>query len=354
METKMTCKIRKNDIMLTSPFKYFLDTLEFLPYSKITITDSEGMEGHGEIAHAVDINGEIQSGAYGFESILNYIFNNFDSVSTLKDIQNIMKYCRLNISHNTGLLCGVEQALFDILSQKTGKNLTEILGGDSKNKEVFIQITVPMKKTFELYKQSVDEIFKKHHPKFIKFKVGIDLPLESEVLHYCRALDSKVSISIDANQAFTKYKDALVFLEKIADVDISWAEQLLAKDDLAGMGYLQAGTDVLLMADESLHTPLEANYFCQNNLADCFNIKLAKTGGILKALEIIKIAESSGRKVMLGSMLHGKLGIEYNLAFALSQNFITHDFFSYFNVIETKDLGYINSDLSVSGQSLFT
>ncbi|MCC6448133.1 MAG: hypothetical protein IT215_05545, partial [Chitinophagaceae bacterium] len=51
---KMMCKIEKNNIGLTKPFTYFLDTLNSLPYSKITITDCDGITGEGEIVHAID------------------------------------------------------------------------------------------------------------------------------------------------------------------------------------------------------------------------------------------------------------------------------------------------------------
>ncbi|MCC6323424.1 hypothetical protein IT400_01385 [Candidatus Nomurabacteria bacterium] len=249
-------------------------------------------------------------------------------------------------------MCGIEQALFNILGKKTGKNLFETLG-NIENREIYIQTTIPMEKTFELYKNRVDEIIRNYNPKFVKFKVGIDLALESKIIYYLWRINNDISISIDANQAFANYRDALDFLDKISNVNISWAEQLLAKDDIAGMKSLRKTTRVPLMADESLHTPLEAEYFCQNNFVDYFNIKLAKTGGILKALEIIQVADKYDKKVMLGSMLHGKLGIEYNLGFALSQKFITNDFFSYFNVIETKELGYISSKLSVTNKSLY-
>lgn len=350
--SQMVCKIEKNDITLIKPFKYFLDTLKSLPYSKITITDINGISGEGEIVHALDANGEIQETAKFLEPIINYFLSGFKTIYSVNELNIVMQYLRLNIIHNTGLMCGIEQALFNILSQKTGKNLTELLGG-AKNKLIFIQTTIPMQKTFILYKDSIDMIVVNYHPKFVKFKIGVDLDLESEVIHYFRTLDSEVSISIDANQAFINSKRALDFLDKISDVKISWAEQMLAKDNLEGMRYLRAGTKVPLMADESLHTPLEAEYFCQNNLIDYLNIKLAKTGGILKAIEIIKVADKYDKKVMLGGMLHGKLGIEYNLGFALNQNFITQDFFSYFNIPETKELNYIGKDLSVSSESLF-
>lgn len=348
----MHLSIRTNNIKLNKPFKYFLAELTYLPYSLIIIKDNSGFVGQGEAAHSIDANGELQEGTIFYAPYLNSVLNNFDTVSSISDIELVMKNVRLNITHNTGLACGIEQALFGILNQKTGKNITELLGG-IKHEEIYIQTTIPIEKEINSYKQRIDLIFNNYRPRFVKFKAGVNLKLESEAMHYYRTLDKEVSISIDANQAFSNVDEAINFLKMVEDISISWAEQLLAKDDLCGMKYLREQTTIKLMADESVHLPLEAEYFCQNNLVDYINIKLAKTGGILKALEIIKIAEKYNKKVMLGSMLHGKLGIEYNLGFAMSQDFITQDFFSYFTVIETKDLGYINNNLSVTLKSLY-
>ena len=348
----MNISINKNNIKLEKPFKYFLAELIYLPYSMVEIKDDSGLIGQGEAVHSIDANGELQECAVFYEPYLNSILNNIDTVNSITDIDIVMKKIRLNVVHNTGLLCGIEQALFDILSQKTSKNITELMGG-VKNDLIYIQTTIPMEKEIISYRNKMDMIFNNYKPAFVKFKVGINTELESEAIHYYRSIDKDVGISIDANQAFLSADDALEFLNKISDLNISWAEQLLAKDDLDGMKLLRQNSSLQLMADESIHTSADAEYFCQNNLVDYLNIKLAKTGGILKALEIIKISEKYGKKVMLGSMLHGKLGIKYNLGFALSQNFITQDFFSYFNVTETKDLNYINNDLSFSMNSLY-
>lgn len=344
--------IQKNDIKLDKPFKYFLAELTYLLYSRIMIEDNTGLIGYGEAVHSIDSNGEIQEGAIFYEPYLNSTVSSFDTVSSISDIKDIMKKIRLNVIHNSGLLCGIEQALFDILSQKMGENITELLGG-AKQKSIIIQTTIPMEQDIFAYQKRMDTIFNNYKPKFIKLKVGVDTNLESEALHYYRGLDREVNISIDANQAFNDTEFALDFLKKIEDVSISWAEQLLAKDDLEGLKYLRGHTKIKLMADESVHTLVDAEYFCQNNLVDYLNIKLAKTGGILNAIDIIKIADKYGKKVMLGSMLHGKLGIKYNLGFALTQNFVAQDFFSYFTVNETKDLGYISDQLLVTSESLY-
>ena len=347
------CQIVQNEILLDKPFKYFLDELKSLPYSKVVLTDNEGFVGEGEAAHAIDINGELQAQASSYapyiENALSKMTGPIDSIAT---IHRAMKMVRLYVAHNTGLLCGVEQALFGILSKRTGKNLTELLGG-AKHSSIAIQITLPYQADFEGYKESFEGMLSKHAPEYVKFKIGKNLPLELEAIRYLKKLRLGISISVDANQAFSDPEEAVQFAESLKASRVSWAEQLLHKDDISGLRMLKMRTGLPLMVDEGLHTPLEAEYFAKERLADSFNIKLAKTGGILKAIEIINIAKHFNLPVMLGSMLHGKLGMEYNLGFALSQDFITHDFFSYFSVEETKNLGYITDDLSVNSETLY-
>ncbi len=349
----MKCEITPLTIELKKPFGYFLGTLKELPYSKVCITDEYGLQGFGEIAHAVDINGELQASASGYVPYIEQTVRTVSSVETLQDIIFVMSQLRLNIAHNTGLLCGIEQALFSILSQKTGKNLTQILGGsDAENRK--IQATISYCESFAEYKNATDNAITIHQADHIKYKVGKNNPLELEILAYCREMYPAVSVSVDANQSFNAVSEAILFAKKLENLGLVWAEQLLPKDAISDLKLLRSQTKIPLMVDEGLHSPLEAEYYAQNKLVDFFNIKLAKTGGVIKALEIIEIAKKYNIPCMLGSMLHGKMGIEYNLGFALSQSFITNDFYSYFSVTETENLGYILADLTVTSTSLYT
>lgn len=348
----MKILIKKNNIKLEKTFRYFLGTLDSLPYSTVTITTSAGDVGSGEIASALDINGETQESVGALEEALNVLLKDTDEPSSYEDIEEIMGNIRLNINFSTGLMCGVEQALFDILSQSTGKNLLEILGGSTED-EKRIQTTIPYFDTIDEYKKEIDALIQNSNPDFIKFKIGRDYDLELEAMAYLREISETMSISVDANQSFADVDEAIIYANKLDKINISWAEQLLQKDDLSGWEKLHASSKLPQMVDESLHSPIDAEFFGGAKIAQYFNIKLSKCGGIIEARKILKIAKKYNIPVMLGSMLHGKEGIEYNLAFALNADIITSDFYSYFSTTETKDLGYIKNDLSFSKETLY-
>lgn len=343
----MKCKIDSYKVKLKTPFHYFLAELKFLPYSKITIQDDKFF-GVGEIAHSIDVNGELQEGVKFYIPYIKNILKNKSQLESVDDIRSIMKECRLYIAHNTGLMCGIEQALFSILKQKTNKNLLQLLDIKPSEEDIFIQITIPFLPDLKSYHKHINNILKTNNPKFIKFKVGKNLELEILAIEYLKSINNIVSVSVDANQAFGDVDKAIDFANKLYKLKISWAEQLIHKDDIKGLKKLRNNTKLPLMVDEGLHSTIDAIFYAQNKYYDYFNIKLAKTGGILKALEIIEIAKQYNIPVMLGSMLHGEIGLEYNLEFTLSNIFITQDFYSYFNLLNKNKNKYINNKLLVN------
>lgn len=324
----MKISIKKNNIPLAYSFEYFLDTLNFLPYAEITVKTKDGLIGRGEIACALDVNGEESASAVNLAPAIEHILGGMD-IKSEKDIAAAMQRCELNIAFNKATKCGLEQALFSILAQRKNKTVAQLLG--AKNKAVRIQCTIPFLASQEAYVAKFTELFKKS-PDFFKLKIGKNINLEAWAINKLRSLNKKVQISVDANQAFPNAAAAGRFLKKVEKSKLCWAEQLLEKNDFTGWQELKKRAKVPLMADEGIHTPRDARLYLQNGLVDVVNIKLAKCGGILEARKIIAIAKEFKVPVMLGSMVHSELGLKYNLAFGLSEDFITYDFYSYFSL----------------------
>ena len=174
------------------------------------------------------------------------------------------------------------------------------------------------------------------------------------MINYCKNILPKISISVDANQAFKTSKDALIFLKNFDVGTLAWIEQPLPRENFKEWQKLKFQSQIPLMADESIHTAREALWYLENNLVDFINIKLAKCGGIIEAEKIISMANKFNIPVMLGSMLHGELGITYNLLFGLSQPFITYDFYSYFLLKKVKKPYLIDEKTLIINESIIT
>src|SRR5262249_12961993 len=85
-------------------------------------------------------------------------------------------------------------------------------------------------------------------------------------------------------------------------------EQPLPKDQHAQIGELQKQTSIPIVADESVQSLDDINRLGDAGVRGV-NLKLMKLGGILPALEILKIARGYDMKIMLGCMIETSIGI---------------------------------------------
>ena len=67
---------------------------------------------------------------------------------------------------------------------------------------------------------------------------------------------------------------------------------------------------ISVAADESCRSLDDVKKIVKENLADVINIKLAKVG-VLGALEIIEVAQSSGLNLMIGGMVETRLAMGF-------------------------------------------
>ena len=63
------------------------------------------------------------------------------------------------------------------------------------------------------------------------------------------------------------------------------------------------------MADESIHSPRDAELVCRMDACHVVNIKLMKCGGIYPALQIAAVAKKYGKPCIVGCMSETRLGI---------------------------------------------
>ncbi len=139
----------------------------------------------------------------------------------------------------------------------------------------------------------------------LKMKVGgwEDVQTVREVIGVFGA-----EIWVDANEAFTP-EEAADAARELKGMGVAMIEQPVAAS--AGPEALRAATEaahpVPVIADESA---IEARDVPK--LSGCVsgvNVKLAKCGGIRRALEMVHTARAHGMKVMLGCMVETSLGI---------------------------------------------
>ncbi len=110
----------------------------------------------------------------------------------------------------------------------------------------------------------------------------------------------------DANAGWSA-EEAVARVADLERYDLELIEQPVAKDDIAGMGYVQAHTDLPVVADESLQRLADLDALAAAGVRGV-NLKLQKLGGLAAGLRVLRRARELGLGVMLGSMIETSLG----------------------------------------------
>jgi L-alanine-DL-glutamate epimerase-like enolase superfamily enzyme len=133
-----------------------------------------------------------------------------------------------------------------------------------------------------------------------KIKVGVDGQDDPRRLQQLRRiLGPRMDIRIDANEAWGP--DELI--EKVAPLlpgRPSALEQPVSHENVDCLAELRPGLGVPVMLDESLCGEPDGRRAIERGLADLFNVRLSKCGGIFPSLRLVAMARSAGLGVQLG------------------------------------------------------
>jgi L-alanine-DL-glutamate epimerase-like enolase superfamily enzyme len=152
--------------------------------------------------------------------------------------------------------------------------------------------------------------FKQNNARIIKVKVGKDPEEDIRRIEMIReAIGPEIKIQLDANQGWSleAAKQALGGMQA-PGLDITFCEQPLPGYLDHEIKALKAEVGIPVMADESCYHPRDVAH-CHRAGFDYINIKLAKSGGICKGLEIARTAATYGMPCMMGGMLESRVAL---------------------------------------------
>jgi glutamate racemase len=175
--------------------------------------------------------------------------------------------------------------------------------------------------------------------KSIKVKVNANNAVE-----FVQEVQKHIScpIRIDGNECFSNADDVLVFLDKIDAKSVEFLEQPIPSSDRNECIKLKNICKTKIIADESITNDFEAEY-----LARAFsgvNLKLMKSGGLIRLRDQILKAKAYNLEVMVGCMIESTIAISYGLLFAEEADYLDLDGFlfikneSYSKVVEQNGL----------------
>ncbi len=139
----------------------------------------------------------------------------------------------------------------------------------------------------------------------IKVKLGSDDDVAC--IAAVREARPEARLYVDANAAWSP-QEAVQRVQQLAPYELELIEQPTPQDDIAGMGYVQARSDVPLVADESVQSLTHVEQLAAAGVQG-INLKLMKVGGLSPCLCMLRRARELGLRVMLGCMTETSLGV---------------------------------------------
>jgi L-alanine-DL-glutamate epimerase-like enolase superfamily enzyme len=194
---------------------------------------------------------------------------------------------------------GLDIALYDLVGKRLGVPLYALLGLDP-DRTPYTSFTIGISDP-ETTMRKLAEIG--DHP-VLKVKLG--LGSEKEQIETIDAIRARYTgtIRIDANEGWD-VETSIGVLCELERYDIEFCEQPIPAGNPAGLKAIRERSRIPIVTDEDSLTArdLPALIGC----VDGVNVKLAKTGGIRGALEMIHTARALGMKIMLGCMVESAI-----------------------------------------------
>ena len=140
--------------------------------------------------------------------------------------------------------------------------------------------------------------------KILKVKMGV--AGDRELIEFIRSRDDR-PICVDVNQGWKTVEEALDNILWLAERNVIFVEQPMAKTDIEGHRRLRDLSPLPIIADEAVQT--SADIPALAGAYDGINIKLMKSGGLHDAYKMATLARALGMKVMIGCMTETSCGV---------------------------------------------
>ncbi|GAA2972132.1 dipeptide epimerase [Lentilactobacillus parakefiri] len=298
-------EVKKAAVPLKRPFKTALRTVTTAQTLIVKVVTSDGKVGYGEAAPTPVITGDTLP---SIEAAVEDVIGPKIIGKPLSDSEDIKTTIDQSIVHNSSPKAALNIAVNDLLAQRYGVPLYQLLGGHSN--KITTDYTVSVGTVDDMISQARDLIAQGFTT--LKIKVGDDSETADldKVVAIRKAVGPDIHIRLDANQGWHQ-KQAVAVINRMRDLklDIQLVEQPVKADDFDGLAYVTANTTTMIMADESIFSVEDAARMIRMHGCDIINLKLMKAGGIDNAIKINTLAEVAGIPCMVGSMIESSVSV---------------------------------------------
>ena len=200
---------------------------------------------------------------------------------------------------------GLESVFISALAQQNGQSLGQFLN---------LPPVIPVATSFSMPIIPVNEIADYLAPlkrfKSLKIKVNAETALDMlcEIKKH-----TSVKLRVDANEGWKDLSDFMRFQESLQGMNIELIEQPFPSSMQEEYRELKKHSKYKLLADESIEDVGDFSELTSQFHA--VNIKLMKTGSLIKARDLLFEAKRHQLTAMMGCMIETTIGISYGMLF---------------------------------------
>lgn len=323
------------DLHLKEPFIIANVQIRTMQFVLVRIATDEGIIGWGEAIPAWEVTGETRGSVIACVrlftdaglleySLLGKEIGSLDALRAVMDSIEPRTGLRL-VNGNPSAIAAIEQAMLDACAKRAGLPLHRLIGAENRPVEYTRNISIfNVEETLDRVAAGLEKDFR-----IIRLKLGRPgaggLPgyrRDVEVVLGARRLIEESHrdclLIADANQGFVTVDNAIEFCRAI-DGKLDWLESPTAAGNPFAFRRIKEKSSVPLMADEAIHGYESALTLLEIGGLDYINIKLMKTGGLLRALDLYDLAMDYGVKCQIGSMIESSYGSVMGVCAALAR-----------------------------------
>ncbi|MGI9391762.1 MAG: enolase C-terminal domain-like protein [Boseongicola sp.] len=259
------------------------------------ITDT-GLTGWGEASPWPVFTGTVEASVGALHVHLRPHMDGADPVQ----VEAIMAQAEQVLVGHPEAKAALECALLDLAGQISNLSIAEMVGGRCRD-SVPLSFSVA-NPDFDTDLADIAGIWESG-VRLLKLKTGFaDHAFDLMRLEKLRALyGDALSLRIDYNQGLPT-ADAI---RRVRDLEVfrpDFVEQPVNMHHRTAMAAITSAVDVPIMADESVFNLREAVQGVADGIADIYSLKVMKSGGIRRCLEIAAVARTAGIDVYGGCM----------------------------------------------------
>jgi L-alanine-DL-glutamate epimerase-like enolase superfamily enzyme len=310
-------ELYKLSVPLTEPFITSLGQEDSADNVLVKIITDEGITGFGECSPYMPINGESQDTCFIVGQYFAKVLKGKDPLQ----IESCINLMDAVIYGNSSIKSAFDMALYDIAAQQAGQPLYQFLGG-TNTKTIITDYTVSIGEPDKMAADAI-KIKAQGYPA-IKVKLGKSGKKDVERMKAIRAaVGDDIPLRIDANQGW-EVEEAIETLTALAPLNIQHCEEPIARWNYLQLPRVKRESPIPIMADECCGDDHDAERLIQLNACDYMNIKLGKSGGLFKALKMVRMAEQAHIHLQVGAMLESRLAMTAFAHFSLCSPIIEH------------------------------